>query len=811
MAEFARQVDRQFGARRWKWCFLLAGLLLGPGCFTGCNNPAPNEIAEEEAAFTAMAVLEEMAKRYQGAKSYADSGDVFFSATRQGVTTADEPIPFSSTYERPGKARLHLFDAGIVIDGKYMWATVRDVPGQIIKQDAPRGFVLELLPQDPILGESMHRGLPLLKPLPIQLLTNPDALEILLEGASPAESLADGETQGRACFRVDIKRPTSDQTLWIDKENYVLRRIDFAGEEIQKRLNPEGQLSDLKVWIEFSGAQLNPEFKTDPFQFEAPPEARLVKKLVAPVLAPAPALGQKIGDFTLYTANDTLQRANFIDRVTVLCFWNTTENSSRGVLPELEMLATKYKDSGQVQFFAVSEDPSVVKPEKLLQTLRSWGSSLPILRDTDGNAREAFFVKEVPSVIVVGGDVRIHDAQAGLPFDVGAVDRAIAGLVEGNDVATHLQKQYEELNTRFLTELEKVAIPTDTTQIEVPQSVIAPRSEPSSLKLEKLWTSSEIKLPGNVLVIPTAEGPSRVLVFDGWKTLVELGPTGETIGRHELELTQGAVASYLRTGVDGEGKRWFAASSVNQQQLFLIDEEFKVQLSFPAERHPGIADVQLADLAGDGKLSLIVGYWGAVGVQGVSFSGERLWSNRSIENVLQVIIGSPNEAGQREALCYSTRGTLLPVNAKGEAGTEIRVADRTLTNLAGEDVNGDGKIEICALAIDTKNLGHFTALGLDEAGTELWSYELPPGNHGYVVDRIVPARLGANDGGWLLPGADGSIQLLTVEGELVDRFNYGAALTGLGMAQFDGVPVLLVSTPDSFTAWKLLPSEGSNK
>jgi len=619
--------------------------------------------------------------------------------------------------------------------------------------------------------------------------------------------LSDAKTQERDCFRVQIKRPTSDQILWIDKESYLLRRIDFAGADIQRRLNPDGQLSDVKVWIEFSGAQFDPTFKDNPFQFEAPPEARLVKNLVAPVLAPPPALGQKIGDFTLYTAKDTLHRANFVDRVTVLCFWNTTEESSRGVLPELELLAAKYKDSPEVQFFAVSEDPSLVKPEKLLETLRSWGSSLPILRDPEGAARASFFVNEVPSVVVIGADARIHESQAGLPFDAGAVDRAIAGLLGGNDVATHLLKQYIELNARFQAELEKVAVISDTTQVEVPQSVIAARSEPTSLKLEKLWSSTDIKQPGNVLVISTETGPSKVLVFDGWRTIVELGSQGETIARHALDVPDGAVASYLRTAVDGEGKRWYVASSVNQQQLFLLDENFKLKLRYPEERHSGIADVQLADLAGDGKLSLVVGYWGAVGLQGVSFEGERLWSNRTVENVLQVIISSPNEAGARQALCYSTRGTLLPIDFKGEAGPEIRIINRTLSNIAGEDINGDKQLEICALAIDPKNLGHFTAIGLDESGKETWSYELPPGNHGYVIDRIVPARLGASDGGWLLPGADGSIQLLTVSGELVDRFNYGAALTGLGMAQFDGAPALLVSTPDTFSAWKLTPME----
>jgi outer membrane lipoprotein-sorting protein len=809
MADIASRRGLRFGLRPWYRFVLLAAMSIFPCWIAGCQSNAPgtDEISAEEAAASAFAVLQEMANRYRGAKTYADSGDAFFSATRLGETTTDQPIPFSSTFQRPGKARLHLFDAGIVIDGKDIWATVRHVPGQIIRQKAPRSFVLELLPQDVILAEAMHRGLPLLRPLPMLLLTNPDALEILLEGASPPESLADGETAGRACFRVQIKRPTNNQVLWIDKESYVLRRIDFSGADIQRRLNPDGQLTDLKVWIEFTGAQLNPEFKTNPFEFEAPPEARLVKQLVAPVLAPPPALGQKVGDFTLYSDQDTLHRADVIDRVTVFCFWNTGEESSRGILPELEMLATKYKGSPEVRFFAVSADPSVVKTEKVLQTLRSWGSSLPLLRDPDGAGRADLFVKDLPAVIVVGGDARIHEAQAGLPFDVGAVDRAIAGLLGGNDVARNLLEQYIELNARFQTELEKVALPSDTVQIEVPQSVIAPRSEPRHLKLEKLWSSSDLKEPGNILVIPTPSGPSRAIVFDGWRTLVELGPTGETIGRHELDISPNSIASYLRTAVDGEGKRWFVASSVNQQQLFLIDENFEVKLSYPDERHPGIADVQLADLAGDGKLAIVVGFWGAVGVQGVSFEGERLWSNRSVENVLQVVIGSADERGEREALCYSTRGTLLPLNARGEAAPEIRIPAHTLTNLAGEDVNGDGKIEICAIAIDPKNLGHFTAIGLDETGKELWNYELPTGNHSYVVERIIPARLGANDGGWLLPGADGSIQLLTVTGELVDRFHYGAAITGLGLAQFDGVPVLLVSTPDSCSAWKLLPAD----
>jgi len=203
----------------------------------------------------------------------------------------------------------------------------------------------------------------------------------------------------------------------------------------------------------------------------------------------------------------------------------------------------------------------------------------------------------------------------------------------------------------------------------------------------------------------------------------------------------------------------------------------------------------------------VVGYWGAAGVQGVSLEGERKWSNRTIENVLQILISSKDDEGRRKALCYSTSGTFLPINDQGEAGLDIRIPGRTLSSVAAEDVNGDGAVDICALAVDVKQLGRFTAIGLNEDGKELWSYELPPGNHNYMIERIVPARLGKSDGGWLLPAADGSIHLLTVTGELVDKFDYGAPLTGLSMAWWNDSPVLLVSTPDSFTTWRLTPPD----
>src|SRR5690606_29264707 len=104
---------------------------------------------------------------------------------------------------------------------------------------------------------------------------------------------------------------------------------------------------------------------------------------------------------------------------------------------------------------------------------------------------------------------------------------------------------------------------------------------------------------------------------------------------------------------------------------------------------------------------------------------------------------------------------------------------------------------------DPNRLGTSVVVGVSPTGQELWSYDLPEGLHKYLIERIVPGQLAPGDGGWLLPAADGSIHILTKDGQVVDRFNYGAPLTGLALASIEGNPVLLVSTADGLAAWQL--------
>ena len=53
---------------------------------------------------------------------------------------------------------------------------------------------------------------------------------------------------------------------------------------------------------------------------------------------------------------------------------------------------------------------------------------------------------------------------------------------------------------------------------------------------------------------------------------------------------------------------------------------------------------------------------------------------------------------------------------------------------------------------------------------------------------------------WLLPGSDGSIHVVALDGTPIDRFNYGEQVTGVATVQIDGKPVLLISSANGVEA-----------
>ena len=201
----------------------------------------------------------------------------------------------------------------------------------------------------------------------------------------------------------------------------------------------------------------------------------------------------------------------------------------------------------------------------------------------------------------------------------------------------------------------------------MPQAKVAEPSQPNKFKLEKLWSTTDVVLPGNLLVVEVPEEPPVIYVLSGSRDVKSVGPTGEVVDQFNLKLPEQIGVSWLRTAVDAAGDRYFVAFASTQQKLFLFDKSWKQLIAYPDSQHSGLSDVQFADLDGDGQLELVVGYWGVVGVQGVSLSGERKWSYRQLDNITRVAISDPADDGHRFALCVNGRDFITPIDHDGKA------------------------------------------------------------------------------------------------------------------------------------------------
>lgn len=764
---------------------------------------------------TANDVLKAMAKAYRKATTYQDVGTLALRFEQNGQKV-DQKIDFSVAFERPNKLRLDAYNISMRNDGKKVRGFVRheNVAGQVLELDAPETLSVQNSIVDETMLQILQSGEGAAPPSLLLLLAD-NGDEIIKEGASAPVLLPAKKYEDFKCHRVRLDTEQGSLTLWIDDESFLLRRLDFPTLAFQKQLEEKGAVSGLEHYAEFTGAKLNELVPAEAFAMEVPQDAKIVKRLLGP--APSPPnklLGQKLPEFSFKTIDGkTIDREAFKDKVVVLDFWFTECTPCRESFPLVNKVYQKYKDSEKVVFLAVNADPDTLSDQTVRDTMSAWGSQVPLARDPKQDIRNAFSVDSMPVLFVVGADGTMEYQELGFnPNLEQDLPGAIEALLSGKSLHVETRKRFEQRIAEFEQYLQT---PPDIAaangeQVEIPRAKIADRSEPSKNRLTRLWSNTEIKAPGNLYVVEASEGATeaapRIVVFDGLYTLVELDGEGKVVSWHEPGLGDDHPMAMLRTGVDKEGKRYYAGFS-GQQHVYVFDDQWKHLLTFPKTedgRHEGISDVQFVDLEGDGTLKLAVGYWRELGVQYVSFAGERLWTNRTPEVVFALAASNANESGHRQLLCNTGRGTLAPFDRQGTPGADIQVTGRPLRTIHAADLDGDGQQEYCGMAL--AQIGDNRLVGVDLTGKELWSYDLPSGVPERAVESVSTARLFGEERQWLVAGPDGSVHILDREGKLVDRFNSGASLSGIAGIRLNGEPVILVSTQHGVEAWKLEPS-----
>lgn len=780
-------------------CLLVTILLAASGCGRPDSpSPGPGQAADGEI------LLERMVAAYRQCRSYADSGEVRLQY-KLGSEQFDRTYDFSVTWAAPNKLRMHVNDAVVVCDGKDLFVGAANFPTQVLRRPVPQTFSLEFLYGDEIVrrlltqwegGAAMQLSF-LLEPQPLGAIFATAESIALLE----AEPLED-----RLCHRVEVVIPEGRMVFWVDQQSFVLRRFEYPTEGFRQALAQTAQVSDVSMVADFKGARFDAPIDPQAFRFELPPGVNFVDKLdpalaVDPPPPLSPLLGQKIGDFS-FTLADGQQatRDSLAGKVVVIEFWATTYGLYLDGLEGLKQAWQRYGSDERVRFLAVNIDDPPKTGDQIRQAVAS--ADLPVALDGQGHNQTVFQVQHIPARFILDADGVVEDAEVGPCTDLA---QRIEKLLAGQSLVDDARMRHEERLRKYQQAV--AAASAQSAPHAIPRADIAPRSEPSAHRLTRAWLSKDLAQPGNILVVADGDAP-RILVNEGFRAVGELSLDGRLIARHGLLLPESpseAVVTYLRTAVDAQGRRWFAASGPAQQQLHVFDDHFTRVLSFPEGTHDGISDIQMADLDGDGQPALYVSYWGVVGVQAVSLQGRRLWSNRQgLENVSRLAIVRAGRDGRPGIVLSDGRGAIVPITAEGRDASPFVLPDRYAWLIMSADPALDGESRLMVVAASPRQ--ELFAVRLDPAGQPLWEYQLPFGVQPVAALEMVAAGpLLGDDGQWVLAGADGSIHILDDNGRLRDRFQYGTAIAGLAVVGAGQQRLLLVSTAQGVEALAFEP------
>ena len=782
---------------------------------TGPRKPAP-----QQGPLGARAVLEKMVAAYHKASSYQDVGRWQMTKQYAGQKPVNQQRPLSVIMVRPDKLQVKANDAQVVADGKQFRATIDFLPGQVLTKEQPAALTLPFFDCDATLAQALSAG-PVGPPMQLALLLDKDPLKWLCKGDEFLELGEPGEIYGRACYRVKIARPDGVLVLWIDQETFALLRMIPPLDLLRDELEKQGELQSLSLVVEFTGAKFNAAVDPKLFTFDLPKDAEAVKYFVP---SPARLLGKKAPAMKFVDlADKPVTSESLAKKIVVLYFWDSLYPPSRKTLPLLEEIYQKYKSNpAWHSWLSLSTTPrsraraSGICSTSGRSTCRS--SASRSRRPTRCGSRIVRWCRTC-RFSCSAATASCSISTSSIPTTA-ADNRASSRTCPRNSTNCWRARtfyplalqRYDEREKRYQRALDaalrgKSPADAGVREITIPQTKIAPRSDPKHLKLTPLWKCADVKKPGNILVVPGFGGAPRLAIIDSWNAIAEVGLNGKLLAPpHKLDIQNGEVVSYLRTAVGANGKRLFAGCGMEQQRVHLFDENWNRLMSYPADalenRHSGIADVQLADLEGNGKLRLYVSYFGVVGLQAASLEGKRLAFNRLVNNA-HLAIG-PAEKGRRNLVCTTGRGALAVVDSKLQVVDEVPVPGRPLQWIVAADLLGDGRLRFCCLAGTPQKIGDTLVVGVDLKGERLWSYALPQGFLSQPIEPIIAGKVANGPAGqWLLPGADGSIHILDADGKLLDSFNCGEALCGLAAVEIDGKPALVVATPGGVEAWRV--------
>jgi hypothetical protein len=751
-----------------------------------------------------------MIAAYQSAQTYADRGQLT-QRQRQGGQSAEETVDFAVTFERPNRLLLKAYRAVVNCDGTNFRAQITDEPsgnldGQIVVRPAPDKMTLGDLYEegervDPVLAEAISGDLGVV-PVQLNLLMADQPLAELLDASPPLERLPDATIETHPCARVSVNTESGKLVFWIDRNKFILRRLEYPAAEFPGDPGQTAGAGEFQLVADFKDARLDPTLRAHRFEWDVPSTARQVRYFVIPPQPlPTKMLGRRIGEFWFSDLDgDRVRGRDLTNKATVLV-WYQEHPLCEQALRQLQQVYLQFADNDAVLLRVVSVDGPTYSHRDVQAVLDRWGVTVPALRDVAPCGPDLFGIADAPTLVVLDADGVLQYCEVGAnPQLAEQLPQVIERILRSDPLGREILDLREERQRLYEEQLAQAMGEQPTSVVRLADAKLAARSDPQYLKLVQLWRCEDLKAPGNILPVDSPQQP-RFLVLDGWRSVAEIDADGKLLAHRQIPLPERAAISHLRTAADSQGRRWFAGFEVHGRQVFLFDEQWKMLLAYPEERqrHDGIADAQIADLAGDAAPQLFVGFLGIVGVHAVSPAGQNLWRCRETASITSLTVSGPDEVGMRRLLVTSDQGTILPVNRYGNSYPEIRVGRRPIHGLAAAPFPAPAAAPYCGLSFDAQ--GRAVAVGINREMDDLWDYPLPSTVFRTQIEPIASAKLLSDAAGfWIFVGADGTVHFVTADGQLTDRWGYGRQVTGVAAARIGNRGIVVLADGDGGVA-----------
>ncbi len=800
----------------------LSVLFLG---VAGCGGAAQNG-AQPGAGknLDAEQILRHMVDAYKSADAYSDKG-VLIVSYNQGGQVVREETPLAIQFRRPNSLSVRAYQVSLASDGAKLQYRVQhgatgDMDNQFIERNAPSELTLSGLFNDPsagrfdqVLQHFLTGGAHLpfrheLLPPQLGLLLSKDAFAEFLKDDIDLRLLEERSLDGHRCHRVAAETYDGTFVLWIDQQNSLLRRFEYPFKSFLPTIAEQDGVSEAALAADLRDAKLAASSADQAYQLPAPTGSLRVRHFVPlPAKIPSPLIGKRLNEFSFTDPRGgEITRDDLDGKITAL-LWFNEHPSAEANLPIFDKLRRKYRAGDRVGFFAVCTEPSTAASNaQLTALLKSWNVDVPLLRDLGPYGEQVFGIEALPTLVILDekGVVQYFEV-LDQPRLEESLEGALGVLLSGKDLAREVLAQHEANVDNYRRQLRAAGAPDTSAIIDLPAPRIQNATEPSRLTLNKLWACDKLTAPGNLLVVGNTAAESRLLVFDGWRTIAELNQAGNVIAQRELDLPEGEAVSYLRTIADGEGRRFYLAGQAFGKQIHVFDGDWKRLFAYPPKdaKHGGISDAQMLDLNADGTPEIYVGFWELLGVHQVALDGKTLNRDRSsMPQVLSLAPSTKRALGRRMLLVSGSQGSIVRMNEYLRPDRPIAVFDQAISHVFKASYEEGDFAVYCGL--NFRDQDTLVAVGLSEDFEAVWTCEMSSTPTASQIQFVTSGKLLDRPGGqWVIARPDGSIHFKSDDGEFEDKFFYGENLTGIAVARFEAGPVLVVASDRAVTAWRV--------